>query len=58
MKRKKSYYHVKYSSGRTAITSWKVRKGKAKGEAGQMGVRVVSVKKIKKPTWRTRLKSW
>jgi hypothetical protein len=54
----KPLYEVKYSSGRKAIVHWKPKKGKASGEARQMGVKIVSVKRIKKPNLIQKLRSW
>jgi hypothetical protein len=52
------YYSIKYSDGTKFITSYKPKLGKAKGEAGQMGLKIVSIKKISKPTLWQRFKSF
>ena len=60
-KSKRPLYEQTYSDKngkRKVIVSWKSKIGKAKGEEGEMGVKIIKVRKIKKPTIMQRLKSW
>jgi hypothetical protein len=54
----KPLYEITYSDKTKAIVPYKVSAGKAKGEAGEMDLRYVKVKKISNPTFMQRLKSW
>jgi len=54
----KPLYEQTYSDGTKAIVSYKSKVGKAKGEAGEMGLRITKVRRIKKPTFMQRFERW
>ena len=57
-KENKPLYEQTYSDGTKAIVPYESKVGKAKGEAGEMGLRITKVRRIKRPTFMEKLKSW